>query len=93
MKDWCDHGPVQKGCPGYGNGTADAHMDPLNIDVILNGVHVAKESAPFEDKKLVSFAERLVSLEVSLNVGSAFATVMTNDLSHDYVEENSAYST
>ena len=74
-------------------GTADAQMDPLNIDVILNGVHVAKESAPFEDKNLVSFAERLVSLEVNLNAGSAFATVMTNDLSHDYVEENSAYST
>ena len=74
-------------------GTADAQMDPLNIDVILNGVHVAKESAPFEDKNLVSFAERLVSLEINLNVGSAFATVMTNDLSHDYVEENSAYST
>ncbi|CAN2237958.1 bifunctional glutamate N-acetyltransferase/amino-acid acetyltransferase ArgJ [Candidatus Planktophila dulcis] len=74
-------------------GTADAQMDPLIIDVILNGVHVAKESAPFEDKNLVSFAERLVSLEVNLNVGSAFATVMTNDLSHDYVEENSAYST
>ena len=74
-------------------GTADAQMDPLNIDVILNGVHVAKESAPFEDKNLVSFTERLVSLEVNLNVGSAFATVMTNDLSHDYVEENSAYST
>ncbi|CAN2237823.1 ArgJ N-acetylglutamate synthase (N-acetylornithine aminotransferase) [Candidatus Planktophila dulcis] len=74
-------------------GNADAQMDPLNIDVILNGVHVAKESAPFEDKNLVSLAERLVSLEVNLNVGSAFATVMTNDLSHDYVEENSAYST
>ena len=74
-------------------GTADAQIDPLNIDVILNGVHVAKESAPFEDKNLVSFAERLVSLEVNLNVGSSFATVMTNDLSHDYVEENSAYST
>jgi glutamate N-acetyltransferase/amino-acid N-acetyltransferase len=74
-------------------GTADAQMDPLNIDVILNGVHVAKKSAPFEDKNLVSFAERLVSLEVNLNMGSAFATVMTNDLSHDYVEENSAYST
>ena len=74
-------------------GTADAQMDALNIDVILNGIHVAKESAPYEDKNLVSFAERLVSLEVNLNVGTAFATVMTNDLSHDYVEENSAYST
>lgn len=74
-------------------GTANAHMDSLNIDVILNGIHVAKESAPFEDKNLVSFADRLVNLEVNLNVGSASATVMTNDLSHDYVHENSAYST
>ena len=68
-------------------------MDPLNIDVILNGVHVAKKSAPYEDKTTVSFAERLVSLEVNLNVGNSTATVMTNDLSHDYVHENSAYST
>jgi glutamate N-acetyltransferase/amino-acid N-acetyltransferase len=74
-------------------GTADAQMDALNIDVILNGVHVAKESAPFEDKNSVSFEDRLVKLEVNLNMGSASATVMTNDLSHDYVHENSAYST
>jgi glutamate N-acetyltransferase/amino-acid N-acetyltransferase len=74
-------------------GTADAQMDALNIDVILNGIHVAKESAPFEDKNKVSFADRLVSLEVNLNIGTASATVMTNDLSHDYVHENSAYST
>jgi glutamate N-acetyltransferase/amino-acid N-acetyltransferase len=74
-------------------GTADAQMDALNLDVILNGIHVAKESAPFEDKNKVSFADRLVSLEVNLNIGTASATVMTNDLSHDYVHENSAYST
>jgi glutamate N-acetyltransferase/amino-acid N-acetyltransferase len=74
-------------------GTADAQMDALNIDVTLNGVHVAKESAPFEDKNLVSFTDRLVNLEVNLNMGIATATVMTNDLSHDYVHENSAYST
>ena len=74
-------------------GTADAQMDALNIDVFLNGVHVAKQSATFEDKNLVSFEGRLVELEVNLNVGSASATVMTNDLSHDYVHENSAYST
>lgn len=74
-------------------GTADAHMDELNIDVILNGVHVAKQSAPFEDKNKVSLAHRIVNLEINLNVGAASATVMTNDLSHDYVHENSAYST
>ncbi len=86
------------GDPNWGRvlaavGTADAQIDALNIDVILNGIHVAKQSAPFEDKNKVSFTERLVSLEVNLNVGSASATVMTNDLSHDYVHENSAYST
>jgi glutamate N-acetyltransferase/amino-acid N-acetyltransferase len=86
------------GDPNWGRvlaavGTADAHIDALNIDVILNGIHVAKESAPFEDKSMVSFLDRLVSLEVNLNVGRASATVMTNDLSHDYVHENSAYST
>jgi glutamate N-acetyltransferase/amino-acid N-acetyltransferase len=74
-------------------GTADAKMDALNIDVILNGIHVAKQSALYEDKNRVSFADRLVNLEVNLNVGTATATVMTNDLSHDYVHENSAYST
>jgi glutamate N-acetyltransferase/amino-acid N-acetyltransferase len=74
-------------------GTADAQMDALNIDVFLNGIHVAKQSAPFEDKNLVSFSERLVELIVNLNVGNATATVVTNDLSHDYVHENSAYST
>jgi len=86
------------GDPNWGRvlaavGTANAHMDALNIDVTLNGIHVAKESAPFEDKSMVSFFDRLVSLEVNLNVGTASATVMTNDLSHDYVHENSAYST
>jgi glutamate N-acetyltransferase / amino-acid N-acetyltransferase len=35
----------------------------------------------------------VVSIDIDLNVGSYSATVMTNDLSHDYVHENSAYST
>lgn len=74
-------------------GTAHAHMDPLAIDVTLNGIQVAKNSAPFEDKSAVSFDNRLVELMVNLNVGGATATVRTNDLSHDYVHENSAYST
>jgi glutamate N-acetyltransferase/amino-acid N-acetyltransferase len=86
------------GDPNWGRvlaavGTANAEIDPLTIDVNLNGIQVAKNSAPFEDKNLVNFADRLVELVVNLNVGSASATVRTNDLSHDYVHENSAYST
>ena len=86
------------GDPNWGRvlaavGTAQAELDPLAIDVRLNGIEVAKNSAPFEDKNLVKFDNRLVELEVNLNVGNATATVRTNDLSHDYVHENSAYST
>jgi glutamate N-acetyltransferase/amino-acid N-acetyltransferase len=74
-------------------GTAPVGMNPMTIDVTLNGVQVAKNSAPFEDKYLVKFDGRLVELVVNLNVGTFSATVRTNDLSHDYVHENSAYST
>ena len=86
------------GDPNWGRvlaavGTARAHLNPLNIDVTLNGVQVAKLSAPFEDRKKVSFENRLVTIEVDLKVGSSNATVFTNDLSHDYVHENSAYAT
>lgn len=86
------------GDPNWGRvlaavGTAQAELDPLAIDVKLNGIQVAKNSAPFEDKNLVKFDKRLVELAVNLNVGKATATVRTNDLSHDYVRENSAYST
>ncbi|CAB5240088.1 unannotated protein [freshwater metagenome] len=73
-------------------GTADAYLDPQAIDVYLNGVHVARKSAPGEDKNLVSFSDREVNIVINLNVGDSTVTVLTNDLSHDYVHENSAYS-
>ena len=86
------------GDPNWGRvlaavGTADAHMDPLAIDVKLNGVQVCTNSAPDADKSTVNFDARLVEIEIDLKVGSASATIMTNDLTHDYVHENSAYST
>ena len=86
------------GDPNWGRvlaaaGTARAQLNPLDIDVNLNGVQVAKSSAPFADRNLVSFVDRLVTIDIDLKVGSASATVYTNDLSHDYVHENSAYAT
>ena len=85
------------GDPNWGRvlaavGTADAYMDPLTIDVSLNGVAVCISSAPAADKTLVSFDDRLVHIDINLNIGSESATVQTNDLSHAYVHENSAYS-
>ena len=85
------------GDPNWGRvlaaaGTADAYIDPLTIDVKLNGVQVCTNSAPDADKSTVNFAARLVEIEIDLKVGSSTATILTNDLSHDYVHENSAYS-
>ena len=36
---------------------------------------------------------RQVDVVIDLHAGNATATVWTSDLTHDYVEENSAYST
>jgi len=85
------------GDPNWGRvlaaaGTADADLDPLTIDVKLNGVQVCTNSAPDADKSTVNFSARLVEIEIDLKVGSSTATILTNDLSHDYVHENSAYS-
>ena len=74
-------------------GTAKAVMDPLRIDVSLNGIQVCKSSAPADDKSKVDFSGREVRIDIAMNIGQSVATVITNDLSHDYVEENSAYST
>jgi glutamate N-acetyltransferase/amino-acid N-acetyltransferase len=86
------------GDPNWGRvlaatGTAEGDFDPLNIDVKLNGVQVCKASAPGEDRNLVNFDDRLVEIEINLNSGSHSATILTNDLTHDYVHENSAYAT
>ena len=86
------------GDPNWGRvlaavGTADAQMDPLAIDVRLNGVQVCTNSAPDGDKTTVKFDSRLVEIDIDLKIGTSTATIMTNDLTHDYVHENSAYST
>jgi glutamate N-acetyltransferase/amino-acid N-acetyltransferase len=86
------------GDPNWGRvlaavGTADAFMDPNIIDVSLNGVQVCVSSAPGADKSKVSFEQRLVVIDIDLKIGAACATIKTNDLSHAYVHENSAYST
>lgn len=86
------------GDPNWGRvlaavGTASSKMNPLTIDVSLNGIQVCSNSAPDQDKSKVNFTDRLVRIEIDMKVGSSTATVLTNDLTHAYVHENSAYST
>lgn len=70
-----------------------AAFDPYALDVSFNGVQVCRASGVGEDRALVDLSAREVLVEVDLHAGDAEATVWTNDLTHDYVHENSAYST
>ncbi len=74
-------------------GTTQAAFDPADLDVALNGVWVCRNSGPAESPDRVSLEERAVSVTVDLKAGAETATVWTNDLTHAYVHENSAYST
>ncbi len=71
-----------------------APFDATNIDVAINGVQVCRASGLGEDPGLLDLAAaREVHVEIDLHAGDAEATVWTNDLTHGYVHENSAYST
>src|SRR5699024_9820959 len=72
-------------------GTTSASVEPAAIDGTINGVQVGKASGPYEDPERVTF-ERSVDVVSDLHAGTGAATVWTSDLTHDYVEENSAYS-
>ncbi|WP_251150789.1 bifunctional glutamate N-acetyltransferase/amino-acid acetyltransferase ArgJ [Cellulosimicrobium sp. Marseille-Q4280] len=70
-----------------------APFDALALDVSVNGVQVCRAGGVGEPRELVDLAaDREVRVVVDLHAGSATATVWTNDLTHDYVHENSAYS-
>jgi glutamate N-acetyltransferase / amino-acid N-acetyltransferase len=73
-------------------GTTDAAFDPADLDVAMNGVWVCRQSTPAEDPATVDLGGREVTVTIDLKTGSERATVWTNDLTHAYVHENSAYS-
>jgi glutamate N-acetyltransferase/amino-acid N-acetyltransferase len=73
-------------------GTTSATFDPADLDVAMNGVWVCRQSTPAEDPATVDLTHREVSVTIDLKAGDARATVWTNDLTHAYVHENSAYS-
>ncbi|TQL48338.1 glutamate N-acetyltransferase [Homoserinimonas aerilata] len=73
-------------------GTTAAAFDPYEVDVSMNGVRVCHAGEPDQPRELVDLTPRAVHLAIDLKVGAAAATIFTNDLTHDYVHENSAYS-
>ena len=74
-------------------GTTSAAFQAHDLDVTMNGVQVCRRGGVGEDRSLVDLQAREVRITIDLHAGDADATVWTNDLTHDYVHENSAYST
>ncbi|MBT2514208.1 bifunctional glutamate N-acetyltransferase/amino-acid acetyltransferase ArgJ [Arthrobacter sp. ISL-30] len=73
-------------------GTTDAVFEPDQLAVSMNGVQICRDGGIGEDRSLVDLKPREVIVEIDLKAGEAEATIWTNDLTHDYVHENSAYS-
>ena len=76
-------------------GTVGPHVefDADAIDVALNGVQICRAGGVGDDRDLVDLTGRQAHVVIDLHAGTETATILTNDLSHAYVHENSAYST
>ncbi len=73
-------------------GTTDAVFEADQLNVAINGVQICRNGGIGEDRNLVDLEPREVRVEIDLQAGDAEATIWTNDLTHEYVHENSAYS-
>ncbi|MFI5823631.1 bifunctional glutamate N-acetyltransferase/amino-acid acetyltransferase ArgJ [Streptomyces rishiriensis] len=73
-------------------GTTKAAFEPDRLNVAINGVWVCKNGGVGEDRDKVDMRYREVHIVADLAAGAETATIWTNDLTADYVHENSAYS-
>lgn len=73
-------------------GTTAAAFEPDQLNVAINGVWVCKNGGVGEDRDKVDMRYREVYIVADLAAGTETATIWTNDLTADYVHENSAYS-
>ena len=73
-------------------GNAPTEFDPQTLDITINGVAVCKAGGRGDDRSLADLTGREITVEIDLHAGTGEGTVLTTDLSHGYVEENSAYS-
>lgn len=73
-------------------GTTKAAFEPDELNVAINGVWVCKNGGVGEDRDLVDMRYREVKITADLAAGTESAVIWANDLTADYVHENSAYS-
>ena len=73
-------------------GRSEAEIDVDKADISTNGVLLFSGGLPARDRSEADLSGREVEIVVDLHLGEHRATILTTDLSHGYVEENSAYS-
>jgi len=73
-------------------GIAPIALDPDRISVTFNGSPVCLDGVGAPGAREVDLSGPDIALDIDLGVGDAEVTIRTTDLSHGYVEENSAYS-
>ena len=73
-------------------GMSPFDLDPTRISVSFNGAPVCIDGAGAPGARDVDLSGPDIAVVVDLQLGDAQATIRTTDLSHAYVEENSAYS-
>ena len=73
-------------------GTTEAAFDPYQVDVSFNGIRLCHAGAPDRPVEECDLTPRKTHVRIELFAGNDTATIRTNDLTHDYVHENSAYS-
>ena len=77
----------------FGIAVPEAHaLDTVRVGKAINDIWVCRDGMPHASRDLVDMSAREVVITVDLAAGGASATIWTNDLTADYVHENSAYS-
>jgi glutamate N-acetyltransferase / amino-acid N-acetyltransferase len=74
-------------------GTTAAEFEPDRLNVAINGIWVCRNGCAGDERSKVDMSPRDVTITVDLSAGPATATILTTDLTTEYVHENSAYST
>ncbi len=73
-------------------GMAPVVLEPDRISVLFNGSAVCVDGVGAPGAREVDLSGEEIDVTIDLGVGNDRASIRTTDLSHAYVEENSAYS-
>jgi len=85
------------GDPNWGRiamavGRAPGEVDAQRLGIAINGVPLCRDGVAVGDRHAADMSGRDITIAVELGLGDGAAEILTTDLSHAYVEENSAYS-